>query len=331
MNCAASTRERFKGRSVLVTGGGGFVGANLARRLHDLGAKVHLLMRAQAATTRIQEILTEIRMHRGDITDEPSLARAFDHAAPDFVFHLATPRVRGASAWKVMTENNVRGAILMVEQMRRVASARLVVAGSSLEYGPNPQPHREQDALAPVTWHGVGKAAAGLVYRQAALSLGLGINQMRLFHVYGPWEASHRLLPTAIRCALAGLPIRFTAAEARRDWIYVDDVLDALLCAALSEARGETFNVGTGTELGNEEVVDVVEQVTGTRLARSPGAFPNSVSDSAHRRADIKKAQRLLGWTPRHDIASGVTATLAWYREHRHAWDDAIVGKPYDV
>lgn len=331
MNSAVKTRERFRGRHVLVTGGGGFVGANLTRRLLELGAQVHLLLRPQAETWRIREILPEISMHRGDITDEPSLALAFDKTRPDFVFHLATPRGNDPSAWKRMTEVNVLGAVRLVEQILRNPSAHLVVAGSSLEYGPNAQPHCERDILAPVTWHGVGKAAAGLVYRQAALSMGLGINLMRLFHVYGPWESSHRLLPTAIRSVLAGNPLQLTGAAIRRDWIYVEDVVDALLRAALSEDRGETYNIGSGMELSNEDVVDVVERLTETRIPRAPGTFPDSASDTAHRCADISKAKMLLGWTPEYDIASGVSATLAWHRGNPQAWKSETGGKPLHV
>lgn len=331
MNSAAKTREHFRDRHVLVTGGGGFVGANLIRRLLGLGAQVHLLMRSQSAIWRIQEVLTEIHIHRGDITDEPSLAQAFAKAKPDFVFHLATPRGNDSAAWKRMTEVNILGAARLVEQVLRTPSAHLVVTGSSLEYGPNTQPHCEQDILTPVTWHGVSKAAAGLVYRQAALSMGLSINQLRLFHIYGPWESTHRLLPTAIRSALAGRPIPLTYAEIRRDWIYVEDVVDALLCAALSEAQGETYNIGSGMELRNEDVVDVVEQLTETSLIRTTGAFPGSISDTAHRCADISKAKLLLGWTPQHDITSGVSATLAWHRANPQAWGSDVGSKPLHV
>ena len=331
MKSAANTQEHFRDRHVLVTGGTGFVGANLSRRLLDMGAHVHLLMRPHAAIWRIQEILAEIRIHGGDITDESSLALAFAQAKPDFVFHLATPRGNDTSAWKRMTEVNVLGALRLVEQMLCTPSVRLVVAGSSLEYGPKPQPHCEQDILAPLTWHGVGKAAAGMVYRQAARSTGLNINQLRLFHVYGPWESSHRLLPTAIRSALAGWPLPLTSAEIRRDWIYVEDVVDALLCAAISETQGEVYNIGSGTEASNEDVVDVVEQLTGTRLVRTAGAFPSSPSDTAHRCADISKAKMLLNWTPQYDLTRGVSATLTWHRQNPHAWESEIAGKPLHV
>lgn len=331
MNFAARKQEHFHDRHALVTGGTGFVGANLTRSLLGMGAHVHLLTRPHTTIWRIRDVLSEISIHGGDITDEPSLAQAFAKAKPDFVFHLATPRGNDTSAWKRMTEVNVLGAVRLVEQMLCTPSARLVVAGSSLEYGPKSQPHGEQDVLAPLTWHGVGKAAAGMVYRHAAISMGLNINQLRLFHIYGPWESSRRLLPTAIRSALAGYPLPLTSAEIRRDWVYVEDVVDALLCAAISETPGEVYNIGSGTESSNEHVVDVVEQLTGTRLVRTPGAFPSSPSDTAHRCADISKAKRLLNWTPQYDLTRGVSATLTWHRENPHAWESEIADKPLHV
>jgi nucleoside-diphosphate-sugar epimerase len=331
VNSATNTLEHFHGRQVLVMGGGGFIGANLSRRLLTLGAQVHLLMRPNAADWRIREILTKIRIHKGDITDEPSLAQVFDKVQPDFVFHLATPRGNDASAWKRMIEVNFLGAMRLMDQMLRIPSARLVVTGSSLEYGPRTQPHSEQDTLIPVTWHGVGKAAAGLVYLQATRSMGLRINQLRLFHVYGPWESSHRLLPSAVRSALAGCLLPLTGAEIRRDWVYVEDVVDALLCVALSESQGEIYNIGSGTELSNEEVVSIVERLTETRLARTPGVFPEGPSDTAHRCADINKARIRLGWIPQYDITNGISATLAWHRGNPLSWESETGGKPLHV
>lgn len=321
----------FFGRSVLVTGGNGFIGANLVRMLNGLGAQVHLLIRPQAVSWRIREIMEHANIHVGDITDGDSLARAFAEARPEFVFHLATPRGNDASAWVRMAEVNFLGAIRLVEQLQKTPSTRMVVSGSSLEYGPNAQPHREQDTLTPNSWHGVGKAAAGLIYLQAASSFGLKINHLRLFHVYGPWESSRRLLPSAIRASICGTPLTLTRTDVRRDWIYVEDVVDALLSAALTEVQGEAYNIGSGMEISNEKVVDIVEQLTGVPLIRVSGVFPCRVSDNAHRRADISKSKLLLGWMPRYDITAGVSAMLAWYRLNPHIWERETGDKPLHV
>lgn len=326
-----SAAEPYAGRRVFVTGGSGFVAANLVRELLCRGARPHLLLRPQSDAWRLRELAPDIHIHRGDITDAGAVAAAFAAATPEFVFHLATPRGHDASAWARLSETNVLAALRLVEQLRAIPATRLVVAGSSLEYGPAAQPHREDAALAPATWHGVGKAAAGLIYRQAVTAFGLGINQLRLFHVYGPWESSHRLLPSAIRAALSGRPLPLTQAGIRRDWVHVADVVEALLAAAVSPRQGEIYNIGTGTETSNEEVVDRVGRALGKAIATQPDTFQPSASDTAHRLADIAKAQAELGWSPRHDLADGIAATLAWHRQNPRYWEDGRDERPRHV
>ncbi len=326
-----SVADRLAGRRTFVTGGNGFIGANLVRELLHRGAQVHLLLRPQADAWRLQGVEGDIHIHHGDITDAHAVAAAFDAAAPELVFHLATARGHGALAWSELAETSVVGALRLIEVLGKTPASRLVVAGSSLEYGPATRPHRESDALAPATWHGVGKAMAGLIYRQAVASMGLNITQLRLFHVYGPWEAAHRLLPTAIRAALANQPLPLTRPGIRRDWVYVGDVVAALLAASLAEQQGEIYNIGSGTETSNEAVVSLVEQVTGRVLVKRPNTFQPSVSDTAHRCADIGIAKAELDWSPRHDLAAGISATLAWCRLNPLVWTNGMGGRPQHV
>lgn len=331
MNSEGHIAGVMAGRRVLVTGGTGFVGSNLLRRLSAMGARVHLLARPQSNLGRLPDAGAGLQIHTGDLGDELALARIFDEAAPDFVFHLATPRGNDPMAWQRLTESNVSAALHLSAQLLRSPATPLVVAGSSLEYGPNTRPHRETDALSPVTWHGVGKAAADMIYGQAAASMGLKINRLRLFHVYGPWESAHRLLPASIRAAYSGQPLPFTASDIRRDWVYVGDVVDALLAAAVSPVQGEAFNIGAGVEFSNEDVVSVVEKLTGRRIVLDRGAYRASPSDAPHRYADIGKARMQLGWQPRHDLTQGVAETMAWYRKHPHVWDGDASDKPGHV
>jgi len=319
------------GRNVLVTGGTGFVGLNLLRRLSAMGARVHVLTRPQSRLERVRDIGADLEVRVADLGDERSLAQVFDKSAPDFVFHLATPRGNDAMAWRRLTEFNVQAALHLTGQLMRAPQTRLVVAGSSLEYGPNAAPHRETDALSPVTWHGVGKAAADMIYGRAAATQALNINRLRLFHVYGPWESAHRLLPVAIRAAFSGRPVPFTASPIRRDWIYVEDVVDVLLAAAISPVQGEAFNIGSGAEFSNEDIVAAVEESTGRRIVLSHGAYQSSPSDAEHRCADIGKARMQLGWRPRHDLASGVAETIKWYRNRPDVWDGDETDKPHHV
>jgi nucleoside-diphosphate-sugar epimerase len=136
---------------------------------------------------------------------------------------------------------------------------------------------------------------------------------VRLFSVYGPWEARHRLVPQAIRAALTGEELPLTGPELRRDFVFVDDVVDACLRAAsVDAALGEAINIGTGVETANEELVAEVERVIGKEVRTRIGAYSARETDSAHWRADISKAKRLLGWEPRYTLAAGLARTAAW-------------------
>lgn len=316
--CAANAN--MAARRVLITGGSGFIAANLARRLLTGNAAVHLLLRPNSALWRVTDLIDRTVVHLGDMTDRHAIATAFARTSPEVVFHLATPRGDDSNAWTRLVHDNVVVALNLVDALRSHPQAEVVVAGSSLEYGDETPWHREADALYPSTWHGVGKAAATSIYHHATRSMGLPITVLRLFHVYGPWEFAHRLLPTAIRAALSGQSLPLSHPGIRRDWVYVGDVVDALCRAAQAGRHGEIFNIGSGEETSNEEVVALLEQCSGQTIDCLPGVFNRRQTDAAHRCANMDKTRTVLGWAPRHSLRAGIEATLNWYREHPWAW-----------
>jgi UDP-glucose 4-epimerase len=111
-----------------------------------------------------------------------------------------------------------------------------------------------------------------------------------------------------------------TGATIARDWVFVDDVVDAVIRTVGLDRRGEIINVGSGQEFSNEAVVALVAATLGKRIRRLAGAFAPRSSDAAHRRADPAKAARLLGWEPRHSLTAGVQRTVDWFHLHPTAW-----------
>jgi nucleoside-diphosphate-sugar epimerase len=145
---------------------------------------------------------------------------------------------------------------------------------------------------------------------------------LRLFSVYGYWEASTRLIPAAIMAALRNREIALTPPGYQRDLIFVEDVVEACLLAVEAEkAVGEILNVGSGEQWSNEQVVEMVQAVCGRRFGVRVGAYPARPSDTTHWVADNRKAQELLGWKPRHMLRSGLEKTIAWFRLHRAAYE----------
>jgi nucleoside-diphosphate-sugar epimerase len=305
---------------VLVTGATGFVGANVVRALLERGAEVHILVRPASDTWRLQDVWTKLHAHTATITDVEALERAFAATRPTVVLHLATPRGQDDLARIRILQDVIVGAERIGRLVRKYAVERLVVSGSSFEYGPSDVPMREDLPLRPTTVHGIAKAAASLLLRQMAVEHGTPVCVLRLFHVYGPWESAHRLFPTAMRAAFDGIPVRLTSPGIRRDWVYVDDVVDAMFRAVGLDAPGEIFNIGSGREYSNEDVVACIREITGRPIETLVGAYPARIGDVAHRCADRTKAAECMGWAPRHDLAAGVRRTLEWWRTHPVAW-----------
>lgn len=310
--------RELRGARVLVTGAGGFIGANLARELADRGAGVHAVVRPGGDPWRIADIDGALALHRVDLTDRTELDRTVREVAPELVFHLAARGVLpGRDDVGKILASNVLGTANLLAACEPFPYRRFVHLGGSSEYGPGDAPRSEEDRLDPATPYGAAKAAASIVCRQVAVASRKPILILRPFSVYGRWEAPTRLVPTAIRAALLGLDLDLTPPGCRRDLVFADDVVEACLLALEADTRcGEIVNVGSGVQWANEEVVALIGEVAGRDVRTRVGAYPRRPSDTAHWVADTRKAARLLGWRPRHTLPSGLEKTISWIRRH---------------
>jgi nucleoside-diphosphate-sugar epimerase len=136
--------------------------------------------------------------------------------------------------------------------------------------------------------------------------------ELRPFSVYGPWEGARRFIPTLLRAAMTGEPIPLVKGP-RHDFIFVEDVVDACLCATrVATVAGAVFNIGSGVSTTNEAVVETTRQVTGRPIPIAEAPHPSSPADRAFWCADISAAREHLAWTPRHSLAEGLAATYEW-------------------
>jgi UDP-glucose 4-epimerase len=309
----------WAGTSILVTGAAGFIGANLTRRLLDVGAHVHALVRPGTDMRRLADVMSAVTIHRADVSDRAALCVAVRRAAPDVIFHLAAHgAARHDADAPQLFSANVLGTLHLLEAAASVSYRRLVHVGGSSEYGPRLLPLRETDRLEPVTSYGASKAAATLAVQQYARTYERPIAILRPFSVYGPWESPSRLIPTATFAALDGRELPITPPGYRRDFVYVDDVVDAcLLAGTLDVPRGEIVNVGTGWQWSNDEVVRIIERVSGCVIQTRPGEYPPRLSDTTHWVADTTKAEQVLGWKASRSLESGLQDSVSWWAAHR--------------
>lgn len=303
---------------VLVTGGTGFVGANLARRLLHEGHEVFLLVRSGHKTWRLEGIRRDVRLLAVDLEDREGVRRAVAETRPAWVFHLAA-----YGAYPEETDvarilaTNALGTAHLVEACMEADVEAVVHTGSSSEYGFREQAPSEAQRLEPNSVYAVSKAAATHFCRLAARERGRRVPTLRLYSAYGPYEEPSRLVPTLIREGLRGrLPVLVDPAVAR-DFVYVEDVVDACLAAATRSSRedpGAVYNVGTGVQTTVKQAVDVARRALAIEAEPQWGTMPNRRWDTSSWVADNRRIREDLAWEPRHTFEEGFRKTVAWYQ-----------------
>ncbi len=300
-----------------VTGSTGFLGRHLVAAALRGGHRVRALVRPGRAPAAGSEAVV------GDLADLGALDRLV--AGADAVLHLAAAGVKARDRiWEQLIRVNVEQPVALVEAAAEAKVRRFVAAGTCLEYrGHGTLPDRlappgavccETDPLEVAEPYGAAKAAGGLLLRARARDLGLPVWYLRLASVYGPGDDSEKLLPAAAHAARTARPFELSPGEQVREWLHVDDAIEALLAAAMTEPPGgvATLNVGTGDGRALREVVERLFFIAGAEatLVRS-GARPYRRGEP-HRLVMAGEAVRvaLPGWRPRVNLDDGLT-TLA--------------------
>jgi len=302
-------------KRVLLTGGSGFVGAALARRLLRDGHAVHLLLRPGQDAWRVDPIRRDVTIHEADLTDAPSVAGAVAAARPQWVFHLAA---FGAYSWQQdvmrILEVNCTGTIRLLEACREHGFEAFINTGSSSEYGVRDHAPVESEAVLPDNPYAVAKVAGTLYCRYAARKHHLPIATLRLYSAYGEWEEPNRLVPTLVARGLnGGLPPLVDPSVAR-DFVHVDDVCEAFVLAA-SKPRpepGAVYNVATGVMTTIKDAVETARRVLKIPAEPQWGTMPNRSWDTAVWVGDSRKIRDVLGWAPTTSFADGLARTAAW-------------------
>ena len=303
-------------RRTLVTGAGGFVGANLVRRLLADGHEVVAVTRPGSSEWRLEGVRSDVRELSLDLRDTEAAARAIDSSRPEWVFHLAA---HGAYSWQddpaQIMETNVVATVALVDACRAVGCESFVNAGTSSEYGFKDHPPAEDEVLEPNSAYAVGKVAATLYCRHVARSGGLKASTARLYSVYGPYEEPRRLVPTLIVHGMRGELPPLVGPDVARDFVAADDAVEALLLVALHEGEpGAIFNVGSGTQTSIRELVDVARRTLSIDAEPEWGSAPERSWDTSTWVADTRRTANELGWRPRLGIEDGFARTVEWFR-----------------
>jgi UDP-glucose 4-epimerase len=320
----------LRGANVLVTGGLGFLGSSLAARLLAEGARVTLcdaLIEGYGGNpANIREIRDRVEVDASDVRDAAAMERLI--AGRDVVFHLAAQvsHVMSLSNPYPDIDINIKGTAVVLEACRKVNPAAVVVrSGTRGQYGPAVTlPVSEETPSDPRGIYEISQLSAEMICRTYTRIHGIRTVPLRLTNVYGPrgqMKHSHfGVVNWFVRLALEGRPIPiFGSGKILRDFLYVDDCVEALVAAAGAPAAvGEILNVGHDRPSTFLEVAETLRAlVPGTRIEFTDFTPERKAQEPGDFVSDIAKIRRLLGWEPRVGLQDGLARTVAFYRDRR--------------
>lgn len=295
------------GRSVLVTGGAGFVGSHLVDALTEEN-QVRVL--DDLSTGQRSNVPPGVRFREADVRDADAIADAIDGV--EVVFHLAAGVSVPESVEEPLEyhETNATGSLRVLEAARR-ADARVVLASSAAVYGtPESVPVTEDELATPLSPYGVSKLAADHYARVYAEAYGLRTVSLRYFNIYGPRQRAGGdggVVATFRDRAERGMPLVVHGdGEQTRDFVHVDDVVRANLLAATTDVTGQVFNVGTGEPTTVRELAELIREYAAGTVPITH-AEPRA-GDIRHSCADVSRARETLGYEPTVDLETGIAS-----------------------
>ena len=302
-------------RRALVTGAGGFVGTHLCKALHADGWQVCALGRRLAAN------LAGVTESRGvDIRDREALNAAIGDLHPNAVVHLAASRTRAndLEAYRAAFDTNVMGTLNVIEACDRLHDeVTLVVLGSAEEYGTQTAPFAEDRREHPVTAYGAAKLSATHLVQSLVRGERLRAVVLRPSVVYGPGQHPDMFLPSLIRALTAGERFPMSAGEQTRDFLYITDLLSAIVRAMVVPAGlGHVINVSSGEPVKLRQVARLVAGLIGPDTERllDIGARGYRDGEVMDYQVGNDVAKRLLAWRPSVPLQDGLRATVEHFR-----------------
>ncbi|WP_029898467.1 NAD-dependent epimerase/dehydratase family protein [Desulfohalovibrio reitneri] len=316
----------FQGKRVLVTGGAGFIGSNLARRLAGLGAYVtlvdSLIPEYGGNLANIEDLGEMVRLNIADVRDEHAMEYLVQ--GQDYLFNLAGQTSHLDSMTDPFTDLdiNCRAQLAILEACRRAnPSVRLVFASTRQIYGrPDYLPVDEKHLLRPTDVNGVNKMAGEWYHILYNNVYDIPACALRLTNTFGPGmrvkDARQTFVGIWIRLALEGKPFEVWGGEQLRDFTYVDDCVEAmLLCAVRDEARGQVYNLGGQPVVSLRELADMLAELSGAEYAIKEFPPERKRIDIGDYYSSFERIRDELGWEPRVDLKEGLSRTLDYYRE----------------
>jgi NAD dependent epimerase/dehydratase len=314
------------GRTVLVTGAGGFIGSHLTERLVKTGAKVKAFVRYNSRNDWGQidllpkEILKEVEIISGDLRDGEAVRAAAKGA--ETIYHLGALIAIPYSYVhpRETTETNILGTLNVLTAARENNVIRVVHTSTSEVYGTAQYvPIDEKHPLQAQSPYAASKIGADMLALSYYRSFGAPVGIIRPFNTYGPRQSARAAIPTIISQVLTKKQLSMGSLHPTRDYTYVDDTVDAFIKVAENpKFIGETVNIGSNFEIAIGDIAKKVMDITGfkKKIITDPARVRPELSEVERLWCDNTKAAKLIGWKPKVGFDEGLKKTIAWISDN---------------
>ena len=321
---ARGSSMNWRGKTVLVTGAGGFIGSHLAERLVVEGATVRALVHYNAIGRHgwldQSSLRKDMEIIAGDICDRDSVKQAM--TGTEMVYHLAAliaiPYSYHAPASYVRT--NIEGTLNILQIARDLEIRRIVQTSTSEVYGTaRSVPITEEHPLQGQSPYSASKIGADKMAEAFHLSFQLPVVTIRPFNTFGPRQSARAVIPTIITQCLAGQVVKLGSLTPTRDMNFVANTVEGYLFAAENPAAiGQTINLGSGREISIGDLAQLISTIVGkpVRIETDSQRVRPANSEVERLLASNARAEKLLGWKPRVSLDDGLKLTVDWIREN---------------
>jgi UDP-glucose 4-epimerase len=316
----------MKNKRVLITGGAGFIGSHLTRRLAGLGAKVSVVVKYKSIIDciRLSPIWDNLDVIEADLRNIDSL-RQFEKEYYDIVFHLAAYNHVGDSFLHV-NEALISNAVATANLLEFAPGfEKFVYISTSESYGlQDTVPFREDLTPFPISPYAVGKYAGELYARMKRHQTNKKIICVRPFNTFGPYQSERAVIPELIIKCLLGKRIQTTEGRQTREFNYVDNIIDALISLGkIDPAPDKVINIGSNREIMICDLVQKIHQLSESSSELRIGALQNRPTEIWRMCADNTRISHATDWKPKISFEEGLKNTIAWFRKYQNLFYNA--------
>lgn len=299
---------------VLLTGATGFVGLHVARCLLAHDGEVAAVVRPESNAWRITDILPRLHVIHGDISHMSAMTNEICAFAPDVTVHLAWRGVEKNDRNDSAQIANLYATLNLLEVVHAAGCEVWVGLGSQAEYGICDRAIAENMPAHPESMYGVTKLSTCLLTRQLCKFHNIRFVWLRLFSTYGPGDDPTCMIPYVVMSLLRGECPALTPGEQKWDYLFVQDVAEAVYSVASKPDVQGIFNLGSGETHTVREVAEQIRDLINPNLPLGFGQVPYRPNQIMHLQADISRLRQATVWVPRVSLRDGLEATIAWYR-----------------